>query len=60
MNIYIIPKKPLEILATTAFILMYIGATSNNPYLLQTGTDIVDRVIFGIIAVAAIRSSRYV
>lgn len=56
MNIFIKPKTPLEILATTAFVLMYIGATYNNPYLLQIGSDVVDKVLIGIIAVAAIRS----
>ena len=54
LNVLINPKSAIAILATTALLVMVIGASQNDQILIDLGRDLVNKVFWGIIIVTGI------
>lgn len=54
IRILLNPKSAIAILAATAFIIMVMGASQNDQFLINLGMDLVNKVFWGIIAITAI------
>ena len=54
LNVLVNPKSAIAILATTALLVMVMGASQNDQVLIDLGRDLVNKVFWGIIIVTGI------